>query len=539
MRNVYVSRVLPIAALGFVLQGCGESNPTTPSGTGGSAGNGGASPIPAEPPNYAKAFPQDTVARIDITISAENWKIMRDDMTSMLGEFGTSMNMGGPGGGGGGGGGPGGPGGMMPPPELIEACNGLAAGDACMATFMGLTLTGKCSDLAGSLTCFPEGGPGGPGGPGGDGSVDLLPRTPVYAECDVKTDDQAWSHVGIRFKGNSSLAMSWGQGVWKLPLRLNFDKHEDTYPETKNQRFYGFDGLSLSNGANDSSLLRDKIGTEVFVNAGIAAPATAFYRVYIDHGEGPTYFGLYTGIEIPEDESFMDTHFGGHKGNLYKPDGVGARWQTWDPNTLGKENNEDEADFSDAQALFEALHADRTDAAVWRAGLEARLDVDGFLHWLALNAVIEDWDQYGRMPHNYYLYSDPKANGKFTWIPWDHSFAFPDASGGGIGSQALSLSMSEITEQWPLIRFLLDDPVYLDVYRGYVAQAVKKEYEAVAMEKRFTAAHDLITPYVTGEFKELPGYTFLSSPAAFDNGLAGVITHAKQRKADVDVYVGP
>lgn len=529
MRTAILSRVLPIAALTIVIQGCGEANPDTPSGTGGSAGSGTAGSGATESPDYEKAFPQDSVLRIDVTISPENWKLMVDDMTDMLGEFGTG-SMGGPGGGGG----------MMIPAELTAACDGLAAGDSCMATFMGSTITGNCLDFAGSLVCMPEGGPGGPGGPGGGGdSVDLVPRTPVYAECDVNVNDRAWSHVGIRFKGNSSLAMSWMQGVWKLPFRFNFDKYEDTYPDTKNQRFYGFDGLSLSNGSSDPSLLRDKIGTEVFASAGIPAPATAFYRVYIDHGDGPTYFGLYTGIELPEDESFMDTHFGGHKGNIYKPDGVGARWQTWDPETLGKENHVDTADYSDAQALFDALHADRTDAAAWRAGLEAHLDVDGFLHWLALNSVIEDWDQYGLMPHNYYLYSDPNAGGVFTWIPWDHSFAFPAGSGGGMGQLALSLSMAEVTEEWPFIRILLDDSVYAEVYRGYVAQAVASEYEAAAMEKRFTAAHDLIAPYVTGEFKEITGYTFLSSATAFDDGLAAVIKHAKDRKTDVDAFVGP
>ena len=260
------------------------------------------------------------------------------------------------------------------------------------------------------------------GRPGG--SVDLLPRTPIYADCDVATADRTWQHVGIRFKGNSSLAMPWMQGVWKLPFRLKFDKYEDTYPETKNQRFYGFQSLGLSNGSMDPSLLRDKLGTEVFVNAGIPAPATAFYRVFVDHGDGPTYFGLYTGIELPSDESFLDTHFGGHEGNLYKPDGTGAQWATYDEATLEKENNEAAADFSDALGLYDALHADRTDAAAWRKGLEARLDVDGFLHWLALNTVIQDWDTYGKMPHNYYLYADPAHDGRFSWIPWDHTFAF-------------------------------------------------------------------------------------------------------------------
>ncbi|WP_437948518.1 CotH kinase family protein [Sorangium sp. So ce296] len=595
--------LLPFAALAATpLVGCGGSEEPGASGTGasgggtgttstggdgtggdgtggdgtggdGTGGDGGAGGSAKEEPDYDRAFPQDRVPRIDITIAPEKWQEMIDDMTSMLGEFGAQ-----------------GPGGFEPPQEWVDACNGLAAGDACTVDLFGSPADGTCGELPGGLTCQPrppdpgefeppqdwidacndlaasdpctvdifgtatpgtcseeEAGlacmPSGPGGPGGDpglsSSVDLIPRSPIYVECDVATEDRTWQHVGIRLRGNASLLLPWGAGNWKLPLRLNFDRFEDDYPETKNQRFYGFDGLAFTSSYLDPSLLREKLGTDIFAKAGIAAPATAFYRVFIDHGEGPVYFGLYTGIEVPSDDSFLDTHFGGHEGNVYKPDGTGARWETWDPDTLVKENHEEEADFSDARALFDALHADRTDAAAWRAGLEARLDVDGFLHWLALNTVIEDWDVYGRLPHNYYLYSDPNKGGQFTWIPWDHTFAWtdPDSAGANIGLKALPLDMSEVTEQWPLIRYLLDDPVYLEIYRDYVKQAAEVEYEPAAAEAWFKAAHDLIAPYVVGPEGEIEGHTHLASPADFDNGLATLIAHAKERAADIEAYL--
>lgn len=602
--NVRILRyVLPFATLAAVpLMGCGTSD-SNAAATGSGAGGGGSGTAGSgagpgattgagggnkgkEAPDYAKAFPQDRVPRLDITIRPDQWQAMLDDMTEMIGEFGAQGGLF-PGGGGPGGG-------IQPPQEWIDACNGraagdtctielfggptqgtcgaqgdnlvcqppppeppdfstpcigLAAGDACTVEIFGSEVQGTCSDAFGELGCFPA-GPGGPGEPGGAGwpggdpglvsSVDHFPRTPIYVECDVATEDRKWEHVGIRFRGNVSLLMPWQQGNWKLPIRLNFDKFEDTYPEIKNQRFYGFDGLALTTSFLDPSLLREKLGTDIFAKAGIPVPATAFYRVFIDYGEGPIYFGLYTAIEVPSDDSFLDRHFGGHKGNLYKPDGTGARWETWDPDTLVKKNNEEEADYSDARALFDALHADRTDAAAWRAGLEARLDVDRFLHWLALNTVIEDWDVYGRLPHNYYLYSDPNKGGQFTWIPWDHTFAWtdPDAPGGNIGMKALSLSMDEVSEHWPLIRYLLDDPVYLEVYRKYVAQAVEQEYEPEAAVAWFQAAHELIAPYVVGPEGEIEGHTHLSSPEDFERGLATLIAHARGRPAEVAEYLG-
>lgn len=546
IKNRFASNAMIFAALATLpVLGCGGSDTTT-EGSGGSGGNGGAGgtgstgaggtggAMAKEEPNYDLAFPQDRVPRLDITITEASWQAIVSDMTDMLGAFGAGTGQGG-GGMGQGGGGMGG--GGMVPQELIDACNGLAAGDACSASFMGMQITGSCTDFNGSgLACVPAGGPGSGAGGGPDGGgfgdgVDLLPHTPIYVECDVATEDRKWQHVGIRLKGNSSLASPWQQGIGKMPLRLTFDKFEDTYPETNNQRFYGFKALGLSNGWSDPSLLHDKIGTEVFVNAGIAAPATAFYRVFIDHGDGPIYFGLYTGIELPSDDSFLETHFGNDKGNLYKPDGVGARWETWDAETLGKENHEAEADFSDAQGLFDALHADRSDSAAWHDRMDFALDVDGFLHWLALNTVIQDWDTYGRMPHNYYLYSNPTYDGRFTWIPWDHSFAFSAAMDG------LPLDMATVTEEWPLIRYLLDDPQYLEVYRDHVAQAAAMEYEPVSATKRFQAAHDLIAPYVVGPEGEIEGYTFLSSDAAFEGSVTDLVAHVNGRQAAVADYL--
>ncbi len=110
---------------------------------------------------------------------------------------------------------------------------------------------------------------------------------PVYVPCSIFFNDKEWYKVGVRFKGNSSLKSSWRGGIWKIPLRLNFDRYEEEFPEIANQRFYGFKELSLSSNYNDRSLIREKIVPEIFRDFGVQAPQTAFYRIYIDYGEGP------------------------------------------------------------------------------------------------------------------------------------------------------------------------------------------------------------------------------------------------------------
>ncbi len=71
------------------------------------------------------------------------------------------------------------------------------------------------------------------------------------------------------------------------------------------------------------------------------------------------------------------------------------------------------------------------------------------------------------MSHNYYLYNDP-ATGLLTWIPWDNNEAFK----GGSMRTALSMSLDEVNANWPLIRYLMDDPVYQASYVDNVAALI-------------------------------------------------------------------
>jgi hypothetical protein len=484
-------------------------------------------------PDYAAAFPQDRVETLKLKIDPSDWDAMLADMAVLAGEFGARGGL--EGGGMGIAPGMGMVPGMGAPPELLVACVGLLTGDPCSLQIGETELTGTCTVSGEETLCQPDLGglPPGGRGPMGGGGNSILAGTPIYVETSVEFAGLHWDHVGVRFKGNSSLASSWGGGSYKLPLRLDFDHYDDIYPDTDKQRFLGFEHISLSNGWSDSSFVRDKLGTDIFADFGVAVPATAFYRVEIDHGAGPVYFGLYTAIELPSDRSFLDRSFAGHEGNLYKPEGTGATWAVFDSATLGKENHEDVADFTDAAALFDALHADRTDATVWRAGLEKSLNVEVFLRWLALNTVIQDWDSYGNMSHNYYLYADPNDAGRFRWIPWDHTFAFSGA--GGIG-QSQPLDLSTVTEAWPLIRFLVDDPVYGSRYRALVAEAAEL-YAPAKAQARFQQAHDLIASSVVGGHGEIAEHTLLSSPDAFETAHTALLAHPVERAAAVAAFV--
>lgn len=358
---------------------------------------------------------------------------------------------------------------------------------------------------------------------------------PIFVPCTFRFNGKDWYKVGIRYKGNSTLKTSYKNGIGKLPLKVDFDEFEDVFPEIDDQRFYGFKQLSFSNGFDDKSLIREKVTADIFRNTGLKAPKTAFYRVFVDNGSGSKYFGLYTAVEVVDD-TMIETQFGDDPGNIYKPDGQGATFalNAFNQAHFEKCNNED-TDWSDIQALFTALHAANrtTDPAAWRATLESKFAVDHFLKWLACNTLVQNWDTYGKMTHNYYLYADHTNGNRLTWIPWDNNEALASGKMGG----ALSLSLLEVANSWPLIRYLMDEPEYKALYDGHLTTILNSSFKPATIQAEYTRLYNLIKPYAVGAEGEVKPYSFLSSLTEFDAAFDALNSHAAARYAAADDYL--
>jgi hypothetical protein len=383
------------------------------------------------------------------------------------------------------------------------------------------------ADLEKLLGAAPEGGFGLPpwgGAMGGGGDPTMLYEgEPIYVPVTVRYDGAVWTQVAMRFKGNSSLASAFREGVKKFGFRLDFDRYETEHPETLDQRFYGFGKMTFSSAYRDPSVIRDKLAADLLTSLGAVSARCAFYRVYVDAGAGPVYWGLYTMIEDPADQ-LIEAQFEDKSGNLYKPDGPGADWRTpFTMEAFEKKSNEEPPDYSDVMAAISALHMPRGDAAAWRTGLEARLNVKSFLDILAFSRATGHWDGYGVMAHNYYLYADPQDMGRFAWISWDHNLSLQQNVFGG----GLTVMMDEVGEEWPLIRFLLDDPVYRMQYKESLRAALGGLYEKSKFDARALELHTLVSPHViggAGEVGEQAPYTFITEPNVFLNALSDPAT---------------
>ena len=304
-------------------------------------------------PDYATVFPDDTVNEITITIAPDQWALMQADMVDLLGEPGTADRGGFPGFGAGQDGFGQGEDGTLPgfPPGADGA------------------FPEPPADFADRLR---DGGGGfGPGAFAGGGS--LVSRNPMWVEATIEFEGQEWTHVGVRYKGNSTLTTSWSSGSLKLPFKFDFDEWEDDYPEIKNQRFFGFKQLSLSNLVADDTYLRDTTAYDLLETAGLVAAQTAFCHVTLEYGEGPVDLGIYVVVE-PIDDTVIPGYFGGDDGNIYEAEGTAASFAAGTRDEIAasfqKENN-DESDWSDLEELYDVLHSDARTAAPeqWRAAL--------------------------------------------------------------------------------------------------------------------------------------------------------------------------
>ena len=355
---------------------------------------------------------------------------------------------------------------------------------------------------------------------------------PVWVPCSVFFDGIEWYKVGVRYKGNSSLKSTYKMGISKYSFKLDFDQFEDDYPAIKNQRFYGFKQLNLKNNYDDKALIREKVAADLFREFGLASSQTAFCAVYVDYGSGAKYFGLYTMVE-EVDDTVTDSQYPDGSGNLYKPDGAAASFAsgTFNESQMDKQNNEDLNDYSDVKALYNVINSTTRSTAPdeWKTGLEKVFDVDIFLKWLAANTVIQNWDTYGRMTHNYFLYNNPEYN-RLNWIPWDNNEAFQYGKQGG----SLNLSLSEVGSNWPLIRYIIDVPEYKLQYHAYLKKFIDEIFIPSKMTALYESYFGLLKDYA---YSELSGYSFINSDTEFDTAIQTLKNHVSARNSAVLNYL--
>jgi spore coat protein CotH len=230
-------------------------------------------------------------------------------------------------------------------------------------------------------------------------------------------------------------------------------------------------------------------------------------------------------------------------GNIYKPE---SRLATFIESEFEKKNNDATPDFTDVENFIAALNSGirTTNPAQWRTELEMQFNMNHFLKYLAVNNAIVNWDSYGSIARNYYLYNH--SSGKLTWIPWDNNETLkgnpgitgtPPAPGEELAMRAMSLSMNEATTSWPLLNNIANDATYMEIYKARMKTFVTEVFTEEAMNAMMDKYHSMISPYAIGSEGEQPGYTLLTGSAAFTAALTDLKDHVRDRRTLVLGYV--
>jgi spore coat protein CotH/Ca2+-binding EF-hand superfamily protein len=345
----------------------------------------------------------------------------------------------------------------------------------------------KMQPKGGGMPFGPGGGrPGGPGGPGGP------PAKPADKSADSHRGggfgmEFPWAHgaftalgktvanVGVRYKGNASY-MASSRGL-KRNLKIEFD-HYDT-----ELRLLGLKTLNLNAGAMDPTRAREALSFAVFKAAGVPAPRTAYAEVTltVPGKYDRELLGLYTVVE-QVDRTFLKDRFQNGKGLLMKPERLRSLEYLGDDWNRYKAQYQPKHDPSEKEArrLIEFVRlVNRAGDEQFRKEIGSYLDVEEFLRFIAVNALLANLDSFFSMGHNFYIYLNPQTN-KFVFIPWDMDLSlagFP-MMGGPDQQMDLSLTHPHVGDNKLIDRLLATKAVgerYQEVLKELAATCFTKE----------------------------------------------------------------
>jgi len=263
-----------------------------------------------------------------------------------------------------------------------------------------------------------------------------------WIEATVTIDGTTYTSAGIRLKGNSSLRrLGGGLGAEaglaqggssdapeELPWLIKLDKYVD------DQAHDGVSDFVVRSNTSETAL-NEAVALELLEAAGLASQDAIAVRFSVNDSAEV----LRLVIEHPDDVWMADNFDA--DGALYKAESTGDyRYRGDDPDAYDDVFDQEAGkDNADLEPLIEFLDfINNADDDTFAAEIGDWLDVDSFATYLAMQEIVQNFDDIDGPGNNSYLYYDTET-GQFTVVPWDHNLAFGDAGfgigGGRVGSE--------------------------------------------------------------------------------------------------------
>lgn len=294
-----------------------------------------------------------------------------------------------------------------------------------------------------------------------------------YGRADVEIDGESFANVGVRYKGNGSFLV--GREFGKYSFKIDFNEYQDDL------NFQGLTKVNLQNCATDPSMLREAISYQLFREVGVACPLTGWASIATEIDGRLTQRGLYSVVE-QVDEKFLKRSFGEAEGLLVKPSSftafpyLGESWDAYKSfyNPKTKSSTEQQQRIIEFARL---IHAG--DNEEFNSRIEEYIDLDNFLSFLAVNAMLSNLDSFLGGSQNYYAYLSPESN-KILFIPWDldHSFGALEIIGTPESRLEHSINQPQVgVDKNRLIERILEIPEFKQAYLTRVEQLLDSVFE--------------------------------------------------------------
>ncbi|MDB6037848.1 MAG: hypothetical protein JWM99_1689 [Verrucomicrobiales bacterium] len=318
-----------------------------------------------------------------------------------------------------------------------------------------------------------------------------------WVHAELTAGKISYTNIAVRYKGHFTYGAS--SRLLKRSLKIDLVHYGEK------GRFGSLKKLTLNAGILDPGKSREALAYAVYRDANVPAPRTAFAEVYLTvpgryNGE---LLGLFTLVE-DIDDSFLQDHFGEANGLLLKPEGVrgpdflGIDWKDY----IDRYKPVREASTDQAEALIAlARLIDQSKPEEFREKIESCLDVDEFLRYLAVTAMVVDLDSPLAMPQNFYLYFSAKSK-KLLYLPWDLDLSFAAWPMGGSPDEQMNLSLIHpYTGRYKLIDRVLNVPKFRALYLEIVSQISATCFSEQELLKRISVIESFLKEPLARELK--------------------------------------
>ena len=249
-----------------------------------------------------------------------------------------------------------------------------------------------------------------------DKSDELKVEIPVHFSATDFADDGGPSNASLRQRGASA------RQARQKSFRVELDD--------KDTLWRGERKLQLNKHPYDDSHIRNKLAFDLMSTiSDLPSTRTQFVELWIDDGEGPVDYGLFTHAEAAG-KYYLRNRDWDDDGNLYKAERFvfsGEDLRSMELDDDGEPVDEDAFEErleiergKDHRALVRMIEAINDPERTFESVMDEHFDEENVLTWVTVNFLLAQTDA---VTHNYYLYN-PEGSDTFYFLPWDYDYAF-------------------------------------------------------------------------------------------------------------------